>query len=132
MLAEHMLKISATKNTPEVVLNPDGMFKIIGRSMNANVGEFSKQIDDWIDSYVHNPADLTCVDFYLEYLNTTNFKFYISLLIKIESIKLKDKKYLINWYYEEGDEDIIEKGEYISSVLEVPFNFIMIPDRSDI
>ena len=94
MLAEHMLKISATKNTPEVVLNPDGMFKIIGRSMNANVGEFSKQIDDWIDSYVHNPADLTCVDFYLEYLNTTNFKFYISLLSKIESIKLKDKNIL--------------------------------------
>jgi hypothetical protein len=35
---------------------------------------------------------------------------------------------MINWYYEEGDEDIIEKGEYISSVLDIPYNFIMLSD----
>jgi hypothetical protein len=39
---------------------------------------------------------------------------------------------MINWYYEEGDEDILEKGENISSVLDVTFNFIMIPNHSDI
>jgi hypothetical protein len=39
---------------------------------------------------------------------------------------------MINWYYEEGDEDILEKGENISSVLDVIFNFIMIPNHSNI
>jgi hypothetical protein len=39
-----------------------------------------------------------------------------------------NKKYSINWYYEEGDEDILEKGEDISSALNIPFNFIMISD----
>jgi SiaC family regulatory phosphoprotein len=124
--------IAPTKSTPEVILDPDGSIIIRGRSMVANVIEFSKQIEDWIDKYICNPADLTCVDFYLEYIDTNNFKIYISLLSKIESVKLKNKKYIINWYYDEGDEDIIEKGEYISSVVEVPFNFIMIPDRNDI
>ena len=124
--------IAPTKNTPEVILDPDGGIIIRGRSMVANVIEFSKQIEDWIDKYICNPADLTCVDFYLEYIDTNNFKIYISLLSKIESVKLKNKKYIINWYYDEGDEDIIEKGEYISSVVEVPFNFIMIPDSNDI
>jgi hypothetical protein len=38
------------------------------------------------------------------------------------------EKYIINWYYEESDEDINEKGEYFSSFPEVPFNLIMIPD----
>jgi hypothetical protein len=52
----------------------------------------------------------------------------MSLLKKIESVKLKNKKYIINWYYEEGDEDILEKGENISSVLDMPFNFVMISD----
>jgi len=124
--------IAPTKSTPEVILDPDGGIIIRGRSMVANVIEFSKQIEDWIDKYICNPADLTCVDFYLEYIDTNNFKIYISLLSKIESVKLKNKKYIINWYYDEGDEDIIEKGEYISSVVEVPFNFIMIPDSNDI
>jgi hypothetical protein len=121
-------KIQPTKSTPEITLNPNGMIIIKGRSMIGNIIEFSRLIDDWIDKYLIDPADLTCVDFYLEYLNTNNLKFYVSLLKKIETVKLKDKKFMINWYYEEGDEDIIEKGEYISSVLDVPYNFIMLSD----
>jgi hypothetical protein len=124
--------IEPTKSTPEVVLDPAGIIIIRGRSMAPNLVEFSKQIEDWICKYVSNPADFTRVDFYLEYLDSSNFKIFISLLSKIKSVKLKDKNYIINWYYDEGDEDIIEKGEYISSVAEVPFNFIMIPNRNDI
>jgi hypothetical protein len=122
-------KIQPTKSTPEISFDPNGMIKIKGRSMIGNIVEFSKQINDWVDKYLLDPADLTCVDFYLEYLNTNNLIFYVSLLKKIETVKLKDKKFIINWYYEEGDEDIIEKGEYISSVLDVPYNFIMLSDQ---
>lgn len=124
--------IAPTKNTPEITLNPEGIIRIKGRSMIDNVIQFSKEMDIWVNKYICDPADLTCVDFYMEYLNTNNLIFYISLLKKIETVRLKNKKFLVNWYYDEGDEDIIEKGEHISSVLEVPFNFIMIPDRSDI
>lgn len=124
-------KIQPTKSTPEISLNPNGMIRINGRSMIGNIIEFGRQLNDWIDKYIDSPADLTCVDFYLEYLNTNNLKFYISLLKKIETVKLKDKKFMINWYYEEGDEDIIEKGEYIASVMDVPFNFIMLSDQDN-
>jgi hypothetical protein len=96
--------------------------------MNGNLTEFSEQLEDWIDEYICNPAELTRLDIYLDYFDEINLVIYISLLKKIESIKLKNKKYIINWYYEEGDEDILEKGENISSVLDMPFNFIMISD----
>ena len=118
--------ISPTNNTPEVILDPKGTIKLRGRSMSGNVSEFFKQIEDWVDEYICDPADLTCVDIYLEYVNTNDLKIYISLLKKITSISLKNKKYIINWYYEEGDEDILEKGECISSVMAIPFNFIKI------
>jgi hypothetical protein len=124
--------IAPTKNTPEITLNPEGIIRIKGRSMIDNVIQFSKEMDIWVNKYIYDPADLTCVDFYMEYLNTNNLIFYISLLKKIETVKLKNKKFMVNWYYDEGDEDIIEKGEHISSVVEVPFNFIMIPNRIDI
>ena len=120
--------IAPTHNTPEVSLDPDGIIRITGRSMIQDIAVISKPIEVWIDQYLRNPADLTVLEFYLEYINTTNVKFYISLLSKIETLKLKNKKYTINWYYDEGDEDIIEKGEYISSVVEIPFNFIVISD----
>jgi hypothetical protein len=124
------LRILPTKYAPEIILNPDGMIKIRGRSMIENVTEFSKQIEDWIDKYICNPADITCVDFHLEYLPTFTTRFYISLLSKIAAVKLKNKKIIINWYYDEGDEDILEKGEYISSILDIPFNFIEISDSN--
>jgi hypothetical protein len=121
-------KILSTKCTPEISLNPDGIIKITGRSMFGNATEFSEQIEKWVDEYICNPAELTSVDIYLEYFNAVNFNIYFNLLKKIGSIKLKNKKYIINWYYEEGDEDILEKGEYISEVLDIPFNYIMIAD----
>jgi hypothetical protein len=124
------LRILPTKDTPEIILNPDGMIRIVGRSMFADVNDFTKQLEVWIEEYICDPADITCVDFHLEYLSTNNQKFYITLLRKIEPIKLKNKKYIINWYYEEGDEDILEKGEYISSIVEISFNFVMITDRN--
>jgi hypothetical protein len=121
-------KLLSTKCTPEISLSPDGIIKITGRSMHGNVTEFSAQIDNWVDEYLCNPAELTTVDIYLEYFNAINFKIYFNLLKKIGSLKLINKKYSINWYYEEGDEDIFDKGEDISSALGIPFNFIMISD----
>jgi hypothetical protein len=117
-------RILSTNSTPEINLNPYGVIEIRGRSMGRNLCEFSKQIEDWIKEYILEPPELTCIDFYLEYLKGLDINIYISLLKKITSISLKNKKYIINWHYEEGDEDILEKGECISLVLDIPFNFI--------
>jgi len=117
-------KILSTKTTPEIILNPAGIITIRGRSMNENFNELSSEIEEWLDKYITNPAEVTYVDFCLEYFNKANSKVIISLLKKIESLVLIKMKYIINWYYEEGDEDILEKGEYFSSELNIPFNFI--------
>jgi hypothetical protein len=121
-------KILSTKSTPEIILNPAGIITIRGRSMNGNIDDLSCQIEEWIDKYISNPAEVTYVDFYLEYFNKANSKVIIKLLKKVESLRLVNKKYTINWYYEEGDEDMLEKGEYFSSELNIPFNLIEIYD----
>jgi len=118
------LRIEPSKNSPEIILSPDGMLKIMGRSIHENVAEFFAPIDEWITDYVEVPADVTCVDLNLEYFNSASAKVFIHLLEKIKHVTLKNKKFIFNWYYEDGDEDIFERGEYFSSVLDVPFNFI--------
>lgn len=118
------VKILATKNSPEVILNPDGIIKLRGRSIQENVTEFFEPIDDWITEYVKEPADVTCVDVVLEYFNSASARVFITLFQKITWVTLKNKKYIFNWYYEDGDEDILERGEYFASVLDVPINFI--------
>jgi hypothetical protein len=118
------LRIAPTKNTPEVILNPEGIIRIIGRSIHENVTDFFEPIEDWVTEYIEVPAEVTCVDINLEYFNSASAKIFIHLLQKITFVSLKHKKFIFNWYYEDGDEDILERGEYFSSVLDVPFNFI--------
>jgi hypothetical protein len=118
------LRISPTKNTPEIILNPEGIIRIKGRSIHENVTDFFEPVEDWISTYITVPADITSVDLNLEYFNSASAKIFIHILQKITYVTLKHKKFIFNWYYEEGDDDILERGEYFASILDVRFNFI--------
>jgi hypothetical protein len=118
------LRISPTKNTPEIILNPAGIVKIRGRSIHENVTEYFAPVEDWITAYIMVPAEVTSVDLSLEYFNSASAKVLIHILQKITYVTLKHKKFIFNWYYEDGDEDIFERGEYFASVLDVPIHFI--------
>jgi hypothetical protein len=118
------LRILPSKNTPEIILNPEGSIRIRGRSIHENVTEFFAPVEDWVSGYIEVPAEVTCVDLNLEYFNSASAKVFIHLLQKITYVTLKHKKFVFNWYYEDGDEDILERGEYFASVLDVQFNFI--------
>lgn len=124
------LKILPGKNSPEIIFSPEGRLKISGRSIHENVAEFFAPVDKWISTYIDNPAEMTCVDINLEYFNSASAKVFITLLEKLKHVNLKNGKYIFNWYYEEGDEDILERGEYFSVVLDVPFNFVRIGSSS--
>jgi hypothetical protein len=125
-------KIEATESTPEVVLDPNGVIRIKGRAMAKNAAEFYSQIEKWIDLYIINPADLTCICFYLEYLNSANSSVLITLMRKISNLKLTNKQLVINWYYEEDDDDILAHGEKISRLVDIPVNLIMMPEYEDV
>jgi hypothetical protein len=120
------LRIAPTKNTPEIILNPGGIIRIRGRSIHENVTDFFAPVEEWVTGYIVDPADVTCVDMHLEYFNSASAKVFIHLLQKITYVALKHKKFIFNWYYEDGDEDILERGEYFASVLDVPINLIRI------
>lgn len=120
------LLIEATKNSPEISLNPSGSLKLKGRSIHENVHDFYRSMLEWIEGYVKEPADTTFVDIQLEYFNSASAKYIVMLLQKLKDVKLKDKKYYVNWFYEAGDEDILERGEYFESVLDMDFNFVEI------
>jgi hypothetical protein len=122
--------ILPTEITPEVFLNPEGTIKITGRGLAVNRTDIPRQIITWINSYLNHPADVTYVLIALEYLNSFSTTILVSILKKILQVSFQSKKYVIQWYYESDDNDILERGEYISSILNIPIEFIMI-DKID-
>lgn len=120
--------ISPTKNTPQVILDPKGIIKITGQLIPENAEYFFKPIEELIIEYFKSPAYITCVEIRIEYINSAGTKYLLDLIYKITHFHLKknNNKFMINWYYNDEDEDMLEKGRFFSSDLDVPFNFIKI------
>jgi hypothetical protein len=125
-------KILSTARTPEIVLTTDRVIRIKGRWMMENSSGFTKALSDWYDTYIFDQPEVSAIDIHLEYFSGVNFFILISLIRKILCVKLIHRELPINWYYEEGDEDILELGNYISSYLGTTFNYIEIPDDKNL
>jgi hypothetical protein len=116
--------IPPTNTTPEMILNPDGNIKIKGRAIDESRSKMPEPLTNWIDSYLNKPADSTQVKIALEFLNSYNTIILTSILKRIAQVTQQGKRLSIRWYYEEDDVDIFERGEYISSIINFPIEFI--------
>jgi hypothetical protein len=126
------LHIASTDKSPDIFLHADGMLRIKGRGLAINRTELTDKVLDWIDTYLENPAEITYVIFAFEYLNSFSTTIFVMILKRLSQVLLKSKKLKISWYYEEDDEDIVERGEYISSALHIPIDFIVSKRESEI
>ena len=119
------LNIDETKYTPLINLDVNkGVFELVGKSYPENTFEFYKPMMDWTEEYfAGNEQDITIVNLEIIYFNSSSSKLFFDFFDLLEEAHNNDKNVEVNWIYEEGDEDILEKGEYISSVLSTPFKF---------
>jgi hypothetical protein len=117
------IHILPTNTTPEILLDPKGIIKIKGRAIDESRAKIPEQMAKWIDAYILNPAELTEIIIALEFLNSFNTLVLTATLKKFSQIIRDKKKLLIHWYYEEDDVDIFERGEYISSTINLPIEF---------
>ena len=118
------LLIESTKKTPEVSFNVNGRIKISGRSIPEDATKFYDDLYEWIFHYCQHPPESTTVDIELEYFNSGSSKAILHILRALVDVSKSGHKITINWYYEEGDDDIMERGEYYESILNTKFNFI--------
>ena len=117
----HVLR---TNQTPEYIFNNEGIITIRGRGLYCDIPVLSDQIISWIEGYTDKPAEITHVTIALEYLNSLSTAVLITILEKLSSVIMHSGKLDIKWFYEDDDEDILDKGEYISTTLDIPIKFI--------
>jgi len=126
------LIIEKTKQTPAVSFDPDsGVFNMSGRSIPENTFDYYKPILTWLDGYLKNPQDKTIVKVHLEYFNTSSSKFILELFKKLTPINndMDDKEVLVEWYYDEDDEEMMETGEDYMEVSGLTFELIEVEEE---
>ena len=114
------LIIKETEKTPSVALSSNGILKIEGRSIPEDAAKFFKPLLDWTKEFTANEIR---VDIKLEYFNTSSSKFILEMLRLLEN-NPENKNILVNWFYEEGDLDVLESGQYFESIIGIPFKYI--------
>lgn len=125
------IHILPTSKTPEYLFDPKGIIRVKGRAIDESRTGIPEQVMSWIDSYLLNPAQSTEIVIAFEFLNSFNTIVLTSILKKISQLIQQRKKLHIKWYYEEDDVDILDRGEYISSIIDVPIEFIKIENIAD-
>jgi hypothetical protein len=123
------INIEGTPKTPSIKFDAEkDILEIRGRSIPENSIEFYKPLVDWLDEYAKNPAIKTQVNIHLEYFNTSSSKCILDVFKKLEAIHKAKHDVVINWYYEEDDEDMLEAGEDYESIIRIPFKMFEIVD----
>ena len=120
-------ELKETATTPYINFDQaTGLLEIDGRSIPENVIDFYHPILRWIDEYSKDPCETTEITLKFEYFNTSSSKRIFDIMKKLEKMAADSgKRVVINWYYEEDDEDIFFAGnDYKALISKVEFNLI--------
>ena len=119
------LILDKTQDTPEIILDKAGSkFDFSGNSIPENTKKFFQPVFDWIEEYNKNPNDETVVNFKMIYFNTSSTKSILDIMIQFKELAKNGEMLIINWYFSEQDEDMLEAGEGFSKMVRFPFNYI--------
>jgi hypothetical protein len=131
------LWIPASEFTPRISFMPEtGQFEISGISRPEDVAGFYQEPLDWLirfeesilkSGHKYESQDLK-ISFRLSYFNSSSSKFIIQMLRRIKNLKERGMDISIDWYYEEGDEKMMEDGEDIADAAGLEFNYIEVDE----
>jgi len=105
-----------------------GTVKIEGRSISSDAeiyfNEFLPYFEDCIK---RKPMDLI-LNLDLEYFNTKTSKILMSFFNIAKTVENEGFTIKVNWYFEEGDEDMEDAGGDYESLTKLDFNIIQKPE----
>lgn len=113
---------------PQITFEPSsGHFELLGISRSENARAFYEPVINWLDLYAENPVANTTIDVKLQYFNTSSAKSLLEIFEKLITLHEEGKTTLIiKWYYQEDDEDMLDAGENYGTILDFPFETIVL------
>ena len=105
------LNIEATKYTPQINLNADGIISLVGKSYPENTFEFYAPMIEWVEEYFKSSeSKKTVVNMEIVYFNSSSSKLFFDFFDLLEENR-EEHTIEINWIYDEENESAEEAGE---------------------
>ncbi len=127
------LYIEATEYSPKVIFDVKSRkFELSGISRPEDVVAFFQTIIYKTESYIENVLNennnlevfVFNLRFDLTYMNSASSKYILQILDHFKKLYVNGAKIVVEWYYEDIDDQIFEDGEDLSDVIKIPFKLI--------
>lgn len=119
-----MLFIRKTHLTPEIIFDPrKGRLSISGMSSPDNSVAFYQPLLKILNSIKATRGGIKA-DFKMTMFNTSSAKCIFDILKRLKAMEEQGLRIVINWHYEEDDDDMLECGEDFQDLLDGKFNFV--------
>jgi hypothetical protein len=119
------IEIRERDDSPYVKLDAsEGYCIISGKSYPPDVSKFYEPLIEWLDGLKNTKIKDLTFNFKLDYYNTASSKMMLDMLYKLEEISQTGTKIVVNWYYPDDDEDMLDAGEEFDRLVELEFQHI--------
>lgn len=116
------IQIAETKQSPRVTLDAEkGIFEISGNSFPNNSFRFYVPILEWLDEYAKKPNKSTRLVFRISYQNSSSIKMFNEIIKKVDALHQAGHEASVEWYYQENDDDLYQKGREMKELFKLPF-----------
>ena len=114
--------VPPTSNTPEIILNQQtGRIELRGKSIPEDTIQFYYPFNRWLSEYAANPAPRTTVVMGLQYLNSSSTVIVTNMMRLLDNMIGLKSTVAIEWYYEQGDEEMKELGNDFKKIMKCEF-----------
>lgn len=120
-----IIRIEKTNNTPSIYIDQANMLcRIEGSSFPEDAYEVYQHVLDWLNRIGENIDSELVVEFDYDFLNSISHKKVWQILHELKQLHKLGKDVKVMWYYDENDEDIMEAGEDLAELMNIPFELI--------
>jgi len=128
---QHMENINhtATKDSPEIIFdNTTKTLQILGNSFPEDCEKIYSPIKLFLDKYDIKKNKLLNFDFHFNLINSTSTVYLAQIISKSAGLNKQGLPVNIKWRYYEYDEEMLDLGEKLSSISNLPIEYISIKE----
>ncbi len=121
----HPIHLIPSEDEPEIILDKaKNILKFSGTSIPEDPEKLFRPVMNWVNQYVKSPNPETKLEFMMEYYNSSTARFFVEMLEKFEELNDKTRSVSIIWKCRKDDVVMVERGEDLQAIIDIPFQFI--------
>jgi hypothetical protein len=120
-----IIRIEKTNNTPSIYIDEANLLcRIEGSSYPEDAYEVYQHVLDWLSRVGEHIHSELVVEFDYDFLNSISHKKVWQILHELKQFYKNGKSVKVVWYYDENDDDIMEAGEDLAELMNIPFELV--------